>query len=274
MKTDWIQQYFEAPDDTGSGNTALDILNDEPDAGGAPDPTPTPTPTPAFDAAALGKTFAAELATHFGKQAPVSAQPEPKQQPLSPEERDRLLNVMQFDDGFLQKFGNIETQKEAFAALRDGLIKHADTLAQVRMNLMQQAMEKQFEERFGPIQSHFERQQAEAAEQRFATSYPQLAVPAFKPIVDAVANQLISSGALQGKTEKEAYSALASGVSAVIKQSNPAFELTTEASASQPQRKKTQANPNAIPATTPGGGGGGGNGNSGAPQKAKALQFL
>jgi len=89
--------------------------------------TPTPAPSPTLDAKAFAESFAPMIAQQFKQNVPQQGTP-----PLSKEEAAKLLNVYNIDDGFIQEFGNLETQKTAFEKFRDGLIRQADTIMQPR----------------------------------------------------------------------------------------------------------------------------------------------
>lgn len=235
----------------------VDLLDGPPVEALEPTETPeTPaTPPPAFDPTALAKAFANEVRQ-------VMPQQTQQQQPqMTPEEAARLLNVWNPDDGFLTEFDNLETRKAAFAKHRDALIRQADTLTQIRIRELQEALEKKYE----PVLQQLEAYQGEQRQQRFAAQYPPLADKRLLPVVAAVAQQLRSQGKTF-ETEDELFTAIASGVEAVIKVSNPEFTLA--------KANTTTTNGNSIPTTTVGGGGGGGSKGEGAKTKSHALKFL
>lgn len=236
------------------------------------DPTPevepetTPTAPPATDPAALATAFAEGL-----KQAGFVPQAKAEQTPppLTPEEAKKLLNVMEIDDKFVEEFDNLDTRKAKLEAFRDGVIRQADTVTQLRLQQFQQ----QIESRYAPVEQYVSTQEATARETRFNTTYPDLAKPELIPLRDTIINGLASQGALRGKSEKEIFTLIASSAEAVIKQANPAFKLSP--AGSSPAGKPTKTNPNAIRPTTGGaGGGGGGKAVVADTGKAKVLQFL
>jgi len=260
-------QFWNAPDDGSGGGSAVDFLgpvdldgdtivaDDIPVGSPQSNEAPKAPPAATVDAAALAKEFGQVLG-QFQQQQP-KAQPQ-AQAPLDPKEAARLLNVWEPDDTFIQQFGNIETQKQAFAAMRDHLIRQADTIAQVRLQQMQQ----QWEERFTPVQQLIEQRHAAETEGRFHSSYPELANPALRPVIGTVVQQLQATGKFP-TNESDAFKAIASNVEAILQVGNPTFKL----GASAPAQTKTQprVRGGGIPVTTPGSGGGaGGGGNGGA----------
>src|SRR4029077_5902183 len=111
---------------------------------------------------------ARELAAEFGQVIGQHFQPPRKE--LSQEEAKRLLNFWEPTKEWLAKYDNIETREQAIAEQRDGLMKQADTIMRYRMGEMQRAME----ERYSPVVTYMQQQEAQAGEQRFAQAFPQL----------------------------------------------------------------------------------------------------
>lgn len=269
MKIKRFSPFYE-PDDETSGPSAVGFMPpvgqeiDETDEGDPVEvetetetPTLTPAPSTTVDAAELAKQFGSVIGEHFKQQ-----QQKPEEKPLTPEEAKKLLNVWEPDDAFVQKFGNLETQKAAIVEMRDALLKQFDTVAQMRLNEFRHTVET----RLTPVQQMIEQQQAQAREDRFHSKFSQLAKPELRPLIQAVGNQLASAG----KTftdEESMFTALANGVEKVIQATTPGFKLT--AASSTPRRGK-------IPVTTPGAGGSsGGNGSEPEGSKTpKAVSFL
>lgn len=215
-------------------------------------------PAPSFvDARHLAQEFGHVIGQHF--------QPPPKE--MTVEEAKKLLQVWEPTDEWLAKYDNLETRNQAIAEQRDGLIRQADTIMRFRMNEMQQAMEQ----RYGPVIQYMQAQEAQAGEQRFSQTFPQLNAPGLRPLLFSVAQSMLASGA-QFRNERELFTAIAKGVESVIKVSNPQFSLTGNnggpAGAGQPQQqvKRTGHTPGSIPVTTPGGGGGGAPKGAGPPK--------
>lgn len=236
--------------------------NAAPTEGAAPSPEPTPA-AGGFDAEKFAKTFADSIAPVLQKGA------EPAAPKMTPEEARKLLNTWEPDDDWYAKFGNLETQKDAVAMMRDALIRQADTLAQFRMN---DALEKLR----GEFMPHIQAMQQWADQQRddrFVTKYPQLGDEKLRPLVIAVSEDL----ARQGKkfnSEAEAFAALANGVESVIKVNNPDFKLTEASSNGGGQSQSGQPS-RSLPVTSPGASGGTGRqeggGKKAEPRRGMAI---
>ena len=238
------------------------------DSGGDPqlglEPSPNVEPPantpPPIDYSAIGKSMAAELKG-------ILPQSQPAQASLTPEEAAKRLNLWAPDDGFLQKFGNIDTQKEAFLAMRDGMTKQNYTI----MQMMLQEAREQIAAEFNPIREAYQEQQAAARESRFNAAYAELANPAFKPVIGAVI-QSLQAQQHDFSNEEKTFTAIAKGVEAVIQSQNPEFKLTGGKSPT-----KKPGNANALAPNTSGAGVGGGvaGGNGGATSvKGHALKYL
>lgn len=236
----------------GEGSTLLEALHLEDE--GAPEPKiddPTPEPKPSLvDASELAKQFGDVLGKQFAK-----VQPEKQTKPpLSADEAKKLLRHFDIDDDLLKRMNDLPTQKAAMSEFKEKLVLHNDAIAQARMAQMQEAYDNKFkelEERFSPMQSMIETQMVQQREERFNSSYPQLANPELRPLLGAVAQRLYTAGSLSSDESKN-FELIAKGVESVIKATNSSFKLEAKASL---QKK---SNPNAIRATTPGTGGGGG----------------
>lgn len=225
--------------------------NNEPGNEPVVPPTTPPAQLSAEDIARIvGSSVAASI--------PKPTAPTPP--PMTKEEAAKMLNVMGIDDDFLAKFDNMETRKAMLERFRDGVVLNADTVAQIRIQQAIEAIEKKYEERFGPLESHFTKAQEEQVKQSFVTKYPGLADPKHEMILTAVANHLKASGATY-KTQDEFFTALATGSEKVLKQYDPNFNLA--ASANVNNKTKPNGARNALPTTTPGGGGGGARGAGG-----------
>ena len=232
----------------------------EPELGGgaAPMEPATPAepvaPAPVFDPKALAQELGSVI---------KQSMPQPEKPKMTPEEAKQLLRVWEPTDDFLEEFGNIEKQKDAFIKMRDGLIRQADTIVQMRLQELHQQVQTQLE----PALSYVEQQRVEVAMNKFNSKYPALADPKVRPVMDAVATKL------QGQkfsSQDEMFDALAKGVEATIKQFNPGFTLGDQ------QKQKAQTSSGGIAVTSPGGGGGGGGqGSASTSSKGnKALSIL
>lgn len=214
------------------------------------------TPKPAaesFDPARFAKEFGETLGTQLKPIIDKQAQPQ-----MTPEEARRLLNVWEPDDGWYAQYDNLDTRKDAVAAMRDALMTQADTLAQMRMQEMLGAFRDEISPQLAAVRAYADQQRDE----RFTAKYPQLGNPALRPLIMAVADDMARQNK-RFQNEEEAFTALASGVEAVIKVNNPEFKLET-AGTGPPQNNGRGRT--GIPAMTPGAGGG--TGRSAGTQKA------
>lgn len=245
------------PDPTDGADVDEQSSTTDPEAGAASTPTPT---TANVDLNALTAKFGDVIGEHLKTLAPKKEEPQ-----LTPEEARKLLNVWEPDDAFLQEFGNVETQKAAFAKLRDALIRQADTIAQARMRELVQ----QLDVKWSPVQQMIQEQQAQQREARFAQKYPQLADAKLKPLILAVADQLRAAGKTY-TDEESMFTDIAAGAASVIQATNPAFKLSA---ATGGAAKPTTGR---IPVTSSGSAGSSGaQGNGGGETKTpKAVSFL
>jgi len=249
-------KMFFAPDD-GGGDGEPDVIapdlvpapGNEPAGEPAPTPEPTPEPVPVPAAPVVD---AAALAREFGQVLAAQRPAEPQKTEMSPEEAKRVLKVWEPTAQWQEKFDNLETRSAAIAEMRDGVIGQAAVLAQHYANEAQK--------QYAPLLSEFQAFQAQQREQRFAQHAPDLAKPEMKPLVHAVATQLVQKQ--QFKSEQEFFDAIKNGVESVIRVSNPGYK---------PSVPKPSGG---IPVTTPGGGGGGGGTSGPAAKTPKAVSFL
>jgi hypothetical protein len=225
---------------------------------------PTTRPEgPTVDARALAHEFGSVIGQHF--------QPPPPQ--MSVEDAKRILNVWEPTPEWLAKYDNLETRVPAIAELRDGLIKHADTIAQYRLREMMDGMQQTY----APVLHYMQTQEARAGEWRFKQAFPTLAHDNMRPLLFAVSQNLLQQG-IPFRSEDELFTAIANGVEAVIKVNNPEFSLGNGSGSPAPAQHK-QGRPamaaGSIPVTTPGSGGGGGVARSGqGPPKPRGLAIF
>ena len=211
---------------------------------------------PVLDARAFANEFGQVIGQHF--------RPPPKQ--MTAEEAKRLLNVWEPTQEWLAKYDNLESRNQAIAELRDGLIRQSDTITQYRMREMM----TQMQQAYGPVVHHMQMEQARAGEGRFKAAYPELAHNQLRPLMYAVSQNLLAQRA-RFRSEQELFHAIASGVEAVIKVSNPEFKLNGGGGGGTPiATGKRKSGPIAaaggIPVTTPGSGGGAGPKGQGPPK--------
>lgn len=246
---------FVPPAKSGPGDRPLppDKLDDK--IAGHDPQVPAQDEPGQFDPSKFAKEFGQSVAESL--KTTVGAPREPE---MSKEEAAKLLNIWNPDDAWYASYDNLETRKTAVEQMRDGLIRQADTIAQLRM---QEALDSLREE-YAPKLSMIEEQTTRQREERFHGSFPQLKNPGLQPLISAVTEDLVK----QGKTfttEGEMFKAVADGVAAVIKVTNPEFTLETAGSTPA----NTGRNTNTIPVTTPGAGGGTGRSTGAAKDTAK-----
>ena len=236
------------------GESRGQAVFDEPQAGAeqAPEGPQEPStaqagPPPAVvDARALASEFGQVIGQHF--------QPPPKE--MTAEEAKRLLNVWEPSKEWLAKYDNLESREQALAELRDGLIRQSDTITQYRLREMM----GQMQQAYGPVVQYMQQMEAKSGEARFREAYPELGVDGVRPLLFAVSQNLLAQG-VPFRSEAELFAAIAGGVEAVIKVSNPEFKLNGGNRGVAPNVRRKSGPPVAaggIPVTTPGSGGGGG----------------
>lgn len=225
-----------------------------------------PAPAPSTGHPQGGHVDARELAHEFGHVIGQHFQQQPQAQPqMSVEEAKRLLNVWEPTQEWLGKYDNLESRIPALVDMRDGFIRQADTIAQYRMNEMMNRMQQTY----APVVHYMQTQEAKAGEWRFKENFPELAHENMRPLLYAVSQNLLAQG-IPFRSERELFSAIATGVEAVIKVNNPEFRLGANGAGAQgaPVRQQHYGRPQAggIPVTTPGSGGiSGGRGGAGPP---------
>lgn len=223
-----------------------------------------PTTPPAFDPAALSTAFAEGLVKAGFK---PQAEPATIEKPLTPEEAKKLLNVWEPTSEWQVKYDNLETRADAIREMRDGQIKQADTISQLRM----QQMRTELMNEFAPMRQAQAEQEAKQVEQRFDEQYPQLAKPELKGLIGTVIGTLKSSGVLKPRDEAHNFKAVATAVEQIIRVGTPTFKLTPKGSTPSGQ---TRNNANALRPTTAGAAGGGGGKVAPAKTGNKVLDLL
>jgi hypothetical protein len=271
MKLKNDRMFWDADDGGGESSRGIDVFEgtDEPQQTALKEES---APTPEHDTKPTQPTVdARQLAAEFGHVIGQHFQPPPKQ--ITVEEAEKLLNVWKPTKEWLARYDNIETRDQAIAEQRDGLIRQADTIMRYRMSEMMQ----QLDQRYGPVVQHMQQQEAQAGEQRFAQTFPQLNHNGLRPLLFSVAQSLLASGT-RFDSERELFTAIAKGVESVIKVSNPQFSLEANGASGQgaavPQQRRTGHMPGAIPVTTPGSGAGGGGQKGTGPPKPRGLAIF
>ena len=128
---------------------------------------------------------------------------------------------------------------------------------------------------YGPAVQYMQTQEARAGEWRFKQAFPDLAHEELRPLLYAVSQNLVQQR-IPFRDERELFHAIATGVEAVIKITNPEFKLgATGDGAGGVPRQMTNNGRSAggIPVTTPGSGGGGGP-KGPAPPKPRGLAIF
>jgi hypothetical protein len=261
MKTNYDSMVFLQGDADGGGETSLGGAAFTPPAkqttGDKPLPhekvdaaisehdpqVPARSEPEQFDPSKFAKEFGQTVAESL-KTAKSAEEP-----PMTKEEAAKLLNMWEPDDTWYRDYDNLETRKDAVVRMRDGLMRQADTIAQLRMQEALQGLRDEYAPKMTMIEEHANMQR----EARFHGTFPQLSKPGLQPLIEAVTDNLVK----QGKTfteEGEMFKAIAKGVEAVIKETNPEFKLETAGSIPANQGRER----NQIPVTTPGAGGGAG----------------
>lgn len=259
-------QAFEPTPKTSAGEQPLPTKPSEGPKGAETPSEPEPGAQPAFDPAKFAETFGTKLGDVL---KPVIEQVQTPAEPqMTPEEARRILNVWEPDDNWYAQYDNLETRKDAVASMRDALITQADTLAQMRMREMIDAFKQEILPGIQNVQQTANQQR----EERFHSTYPLLAKPELRPLVDAIATDLHSRGQTF-KTETEVFKAIANGVEAVLKVNNPEFKLETAETGGGQQTNDRGGRQ--LPVTTPGGGGGTGRRESGQkPAKPRGIAIF
>lgn len=223
-----------------------------------------------LDIAALGKAFVSELSAHLPK-APVQVDAPPRQ--YTPEELNKMFNRWEPTKDWETKYDNLETRAAALVEMRDGYMKQADTINQIRLAAMRESLIEQF----APLMNQMEQQKTEAAHKEFGVAYPQLSAPELRPLLDSIATSMMSTGA-KFASKDAMFDAVAKQAEAIAKTTNPAFSLTPRGtSPSGTSSSGKPSNPNAVRSTSSFGGGGnasgGGKGVPGDDRKAVAALF-
>ncbi|HEU0048816.1 MAG TPA: hypothetical protein VFQ43_14595 [Nitrososphaera sp.] len=225
-----------------------------PGSGPSSAPTEAPKPEVGFDAEKFAKTLGTELKPLLDKRD--------EKPPMTAEEARKLLKTWEPGDDWFTRYDNLDTRKTAVLEMRDALITQADTLAQARMQELISGLRGEIGPQLESVRAYADQQRDE----RFVKAYPQLGKPELRPLVMAIADDLAKKGS-KFQSESEAFTALATGVEAVMKANNPDFKLESPGS-TQEDKNKGQ-NQNQIPTITPGAGGGTGRSSGAPPQPLK-----
>lgn len=248
----------------GAGDSGSDDgAGNGPGQGGSGSSTSSPSASP-FDVNALAGALGPAIA--------AAIKPTQQQAPLTREEAAKLLNQFDVSDDFLAKFDNLDSRKQSLMDFRDGIVRNVWTMIQMAFR----ERDTKLDERFAPMQNYISTQEETARRSRFNSAYPDFSNPAFEPILLAV-SQKLGEGGRTFATEDDAFKALADGVEAVIKVTNPNFQRSAASAAGKPNVRKPNGNPNALNGNASGAAGaagastGGGDTSSG---KSRAVSLL
>ena len=243
MKTSKYFRTFFAEHDDADGAADLllepepETLGGEPEVEIATEVTPNPAPTMSMTADDIATVVRAAM-----PQATAPVAPKPQ---MSQAEINKLLKKFEVDDAFVEKFDNMATKKQALQELVDRAAEHGEMRAQVHTY----GEVSRVEQTYAPRLAAFEQFQAEQREARFNSRYPELANPALRPLIGAVAQQAFATQKFAD--ENAAFESIAKGAEKLIQTNAPTFKLAAS--------KKATSNPNELPTVSAGSGGGGGN---------------
>lgn len=240
-KSKYLRVFHVEPDDNAGSLDMLEpeseTLGQEPDASVDPvEPEAPAAPTLPMTADDIAAAVRAAMPQPV---ASVAAKPQ-----MTQAEVNKLLKKFEVDDAFVEKFDNLSTKKQALQELLDRAADHAEARAQVHTY----GEVSRVEQTFAPRLAAFEQFQAEQREARFNSRYPELANAALRPLIGAVAQQVLYTQKFAD--EQSAFEAVAKGAERLIQTTAPTFKLKASA--------KTTANPNELPTVSSGSGGGGG----------------
>lgn len=232
------------------------------DVGKAPDGSGTPEaetkpPTEPFDVSKFAQEFGDKIGAHLEKVA------KPPEKELTEAEARTLLNFWDPDENWYKEFDNLETRSKAIGSMRDGIVRHIDTINQLRVK---EAIDKLREE-FGPQLKAASEVSENQQHERLGKAYPDLVKPELAPLVNAITEDLKKQGKKYAN-EGEFFKALAGGVEAVIKVNNPDFKLATNNGSQEDTKGRSDGE---IPVTTPGSGGGAGRTEGKKPEKSRGI---
>ena len=186
-----------------------------------PDPQPQPDQTPPQQGVVDLDELVKKL-TPPQQQQPVAPQPPVK---LTEEQKDELLQRFNVTDDFLlDLFGDADTPAEkarqikALTAFRDGLVAQATTMADYLVEQKLQTMQQQL----APVMEVAQTQAAQAAEDKFFSTYSAFSTPAHKEAAKRVAQTIDRS---KFPDEGDFHKEIATQTETFIKQFDPNFSL-------------------------------------------------
>lgn len=206
------------PADEGAPPVEDGAASDEQDDAGAP------APAPVFDPAAVTKAIQEGFSSLGTKPG------EPPVKEPTPEELAKLLNVWDPDDSFGTAFATAITdseatpasRKQAFLALRDGLMRQASTYAYH----LAQVQQRQLTEQFAPVMEFVREQQVQRVRGNFLKEFP--AFKGYEEVLGLVGRNLSETGFVP-KSQGEANKKLAEEAGKLIQRLNPSFNYQSKA---------------------------------------------
>jgi hypothetical protein len=187
---------------------------------GAPVETGGATPSPSIDPVQMREALR-EVMTEFNQPD------ETPQQPLSDEERDRLMGVWKPDNNYIGKLRRAITAEdateqerlEALVELRSGLMGKSQRYADLRA----QQLEQKLMELVRPLLGHVQQTVQQKTEQEFYGEYAEL--KDYPEVVQAAALKLKRAGVTY-KTPAEGRKLLADETAKILGKVNPGFKLS------------------------------------------------
>lgn len=256
--------FFMEPDDAGGGaggapaSATADPWEHSEGGGEGADNDPVVTPpitTPPAPVATIDPASFKAFGESFGKTFAETQRASAPQLPPTPEqlaEGRKLLQFMDIDDEFVKRFGNLDTQKQAFEQFRDGITQHIFTVFNHLRGNDRTELEKMFNDGLTPVRSMIEERQNSERQQKFTTRFSQFAAPEIAPHIEVAISQLASRDAFKGKSEADSFKLVAEHLAAQAKAYNPNFVLEdAEANGSSPSPSRSG---NSLPVTSRGSG--------------------
>lgn len=184
-----------------------------------------------------------ELLSRVGGQPSQQAQEKQKDPEITPEEYDRLMNVVKPSAAHVQKI--LEGGEAAVQAMNE-LLQGAARQAVTMTNYQLQVLEDRLKQQLNPLLAQQQAAQTAALKQEFFSEHKDLAD--FEPVVLAVRQQLIDEQ-YKAPDKKTAFAEVAKRSRAILAKLKPKEGTTTQ---QQPQKK--------MPTTLKGGQAAGGSG--------------
>jgi hypothetical protein len=195
----------------------------------APVDTGAAAASPSIDPAQMREALR-EVMTEFNQPEETT-----QQQPLSEEERDRLLGVWKPDNNYIGKLRRAITaddateqeRLEALVELRSGLMGQSQRYSDLRA----QQLEQKLMQIVAPLLGHVQQNVQQKTEQEFYGEYSEL--KDYPEVVQAAALKLKRAGVTY-KTPAEGRKLLAEETAKILGKVNPGFKLSDRQQTQQP----------------------------------------